>query len=520
MQDSAGTTTSRLDAIRREQEDTSSHLPARYAGVLIHPTSLPGPYGSGDLGQGVFDLLDWLALARVTRWQVLPLGPTGYGDSPYQCFSAFAGNPVLIGLDSLVADGLLTPDDLSGASFSSNHVDYGAVLPWRMARLRLAAERFREHPDANLRQEYSVFRAEQITWLEDYALFMALKGEHDGHSWLEWPEALRLRERSALAEARERLAAEVDIQRFLQFLFFRQWNAVRQRANALGIRIIGDIPIFVALDSADVWANPHLFQLHPSGEPRAVAGVPPDYFSATGQLWGNPLYDWEALEQTGYLWWIERFRAIYRTVDIVRVDHFRGFEAYWTVSYGETTAIRGRWEGGPGSRMFDAVRSALGHTAVIAEDLGVITDAVEQLRVSLGFPGMKVLQFAFGFGDRNVYLPHHHTIDSVVYSGTHDNDTSVGWYANTEDSVRDHLRRYLSVDGNDVAWDLIRCAMQSVAETAVVPAQDILSLGSEARMNLPGSAGGNWGWRVQPGALGNAHAARLRNLIELYGRTG
>lgn len=492
--------------------------PPRYAGVLVHPTSFPGGHGIGDLGEGTAAFIDWLARAGQTRWQVLPLGPTGYGDSPYQSFSAFAGNPLLVSLDALVDDGLLQPDDLSGARFPEGTVDFGALIPWKVDRLRLAAARLRAGAAPALAEALEVWSAEQAEWLDDYALFMALKAAHGGVSWLEWDEPLRLRRPRALADARVRLAEEIDAQRFMQFVFSRQWRIARARARDAGVRIIGDVPIFVALDSADVWANRDLFQLDRRGWPTAVAGVPPDYFSATGQLWGNPLYDWERVAADGYRWWIARLRAVFDLVDIVRIDHFRGFEAYWSVPAGEETAIHGRWQPGPGRALFDAVRAALGEREIIAEDLGVITPEVDALRLGLGYPGMAVLQFAFGSGAHNVYLPHNIERRSVVYTGTHDNDTTVGWWHTLDDDARHHLRVYLRTDAADIAWDLVRAAWSSVAETAIVPAQDLLRLGGEARMNLPGRPWGNWSWRMHPGALTDELAAALAELTALFGR--
>ncbi|RIK46747.1 MAG: 4-alpha-glucanotransferase [Chloroflexi bacterium] len=497
---------------------TDRHPPPRYSGVLAHPTSFPGGHGIGDLGAGTTAFMEWLAEARQTRWQVLPLGPTGFGDSPYQSFSAFAGNPLLVSLDSLVEDGLLGPHDLEGAQFPVEHVDFGAVIPWKLERLRRAAARLRSGAAPALYDALRVWSDEHAAWLDDYALFMALKAAHGGASWLEWEPALRLREPQALAAARERLADEIDAQRFMQFAFSRQWRIVRERANELGLQIIGDVPIFVALDSADVWANRALFQLDADGHPTAVAGVPPDYFSATGQLWGNPLYDWDALAADGYRWWIARLRAVFELVDIARVDHFRGFEAYWSVPAGERTAVNGAWQPGPGVGVFDAITAALPRSEIIAEDLGVITPAVDALRRELGFPGMAVLQFAFGSGPENLYLPHNLEHRTVIYTGTHDNDTTLGWWATLDDATRQHVTTYLRSDGSDIAWDLLYAAWSSVAETAIAPLQDILRLGGEARMNLPGRAWGNWAWRMHPNALQPDLAAALADMTGLYGR--
>ena len=494
--------------------------PVRHAGILLHPTSLPGPGGIGDLGDAAERFVDWLVAAGQTRWQILPLGPTGMGNSPYSAFSAFAGNPDLVALDRLVAVGLLSPGDLRAAAEAA---DADASRRARAAALRRAAERFFAGQGQQLRPAFEAFRREQAGWLDDYCLFMAIREEQGRASWIDWPEPQRLREARALAEARQRLASEIDAVAFAQFVFDQQWAALRRYANERGVLIFGDIPIFVAYDSADVWANREQFQLDAAGRRVQVAGVPPDYFSATGQLWGNPLYDWERMRGDGFAWWIERFRAVYRLVDIARIDHFRGFAAYWSIPAGAATAIEGAWRSGPGIALFDAVRRALAPDdalPIVAEDLGLITPDVDALRLDAGFPGMSVLQFAFGSGADNLYLPHNITRDTVVYTGTHDNDTTAGWYRAADERARDHVRRYLSVSGDDIAWDLIRAASRSVAGTAVAPLQDVLSLGSEARMNVPGRADGNWGWQMAADALDPGLAARLRELTVLYGRLG
>ncbi len=507
--------------IKQQQEDQNDRRPpARYCGVLAHPTSLPGSHGIGDLGKGTFDFLDWLALAKQNRWQILPLTPPGYGDSPYQSYSAFAGNPLLISLDLLRDDGLLNDADLNHAGFAEEQVDFSTVADFKTAQLRRAAERFHAGQAQELQSEYKRFVTEQAGWLDDYTLFMALKDANGGGLWTDWPEPERLREPAALDAARSRLADEIGILSFIQFAFYRQWNAVHKHATELGISIIGDIPIFVSEDSADVWANASDFQLDERARPTAVAGVPPDYFSATGQLWGNPLYDWQEMASNGYRWWIERFRAVYAMVDIARIDHFRGFANYWSVPAGEETAINGEWKPGPGRDVFDAVRSELGDLPVVAEDLGLITKDVDDLRHALGYPGMAVLQFAFGSGSDNLYLPHNLTRDTVIYPGTHDNDTTVGWYTDADEATQDHVRRYLGVSGDDIALDLIRTAWLSVAETAIVQLQDVLSLPGESRMNLPGRPDGNWGWKVSRDAMTDDIAEWLADLTEMAGRTG
>jgi 4-alpha-glucanotransferase len=505
--------------IKQQQEEHDDRRPpARACGILTHPTSLPGPHGIGDLGPATFAFLDWLHRAKQNRWQILPLTPPGFGDSPYQSYSAFAGNPLLISLERLRDDGLLNDADLEHPAFPAERVDFDAVRAFKTERLRRAAERFQAGQGQALRSDYERFVSEQAGWLADYALFTAIKSEHDDANWTTWPEPLRLREPDALDAARSRLTTEIGVISFIQFIFDRQWSAVHERATQLGISIIGDIPIFVSEDSADVWANASGFQLDEHAQPAAVAGVPPDYFSETGQLWGNPLYDWEQMAADGYRWWIERFRAVYRLVDIARIDHFRGFANYWSIPAGEETAINGSWQPGPGRAVFDAVRAELGDLPVVAEDLGLITSDVDALRKALGYPGMSVLQFAFGSGSDNLYLPHNLTRDTVIYPGTHDNDTTAGWYAQTDERARDHVRRYLQVSGHDIAWDLIHAAWLSVAETAIVQLQDVLSLPTEARMNMPGRATGNWGWRVRSEALTDATADRLAALTDMAGR--
>ena len=499
---------------------------ARASGVLLHPTSLPGRFGIGDLGNEAFAFVDWLAGAGQSLWQVLPLGPTGYGDSPYQCFSALAGNPLLISLERLADDGLLTAGELSDTpAFPAERVDYGPVIWFKWERLTRAAERFRSHANGERQAEFEAFCAHHAGWLDDFALFMAIKQHHGGAPWNTWSPELIARDPGALAQWREQMAGPVFLHKVVQFYFFRQWSAVKSYANSRGIQIIGDIPIYVAMDSADAWGNQHLFHFDSKGQPTVVAGVPPDYFSPTGQLWGNPLYRWDKMAETGFAWWIQRFRMAYAQADILRVDHFRGFYDYWEVPAGETTAINGRWLLGPGAPLFRAVRDALGPVRIIAEDLGMFTlesrAGVDALRAEFGFPGMKVLQFAFGGGLDDPFLPHNYTSpDWVAYTGTHDNDTTRGWWeATSTERERDSARRYLGCDGSDIAWDLIRLVWASVAQTAIAPAQDLLNLGHEARMNTPSVSGPpNWCWRMLPGALSGDLAARLRGLTEVYGR--
>jgi 4-alpha-glucanotransferase len=490
----------------------------RSAGILLHPTSLPGPYGIGDLGAAALAWVDALVRANQKWWQILPLGPTGYGDSPYQCFSAFAGNPYLVSPDRLREDGLLSREDLAGVHFPQERVDFGPVIEFKVRLLHRAWTDFQSGAVSGLRSEFEQFCAEEASWLDDYTLFMALKDAQGGASWLGWDMPLALREPSALAQAREKLRAEAGEHKFRQFLFFRQWRALKKVANTKGVRLIGDVPIFVSSDSADVWAHPEYFLLDERRRPTVVAGVPPDYFSQTGQLWGNPLYNWAALKQDGYAWWVERLRATLQQVDLVRIDHFRGFEANWEIPAGMPTAEKGRWVKGPGADLFHALRAAMGPLAIIAEDLGVITPEVEALREQFGLPGMRILQFAFAGATEDRFLPHLYERNTVVYTGTHDNDTTLGWYRSASEKEKDFVRRYLARDGSDIVWDLIRLAWMSVADYALTPLQDVLNLGPEARMNLPGRASGNWGWRYTADQLTSAVLERLGEMTELYAR--
>jgi 4-alpha-glucanotransferase len=494
-------------------------IAGRAGGVLLHPTSLPGPYGIGDLGPAAHDWVQWLARSGCRLWQVLPLGPTGYGDSPYQSFSAFAGNPLLISPDLLVQEGLLTQDELAGApAFPEDHVDFGPVIAWKDSLLSRLTETFDARASDEQREAYLSFRDANQDWLEDFALFMAVKRAHSGTPWTEWSDGLRCREPEALVSAARVLHADVQAQCVRQFLFFRQWGTLADAAHAAGIALVGDIPIFVAHDSADVWSRPEFFTLDAAGQPAFVAGVPPDYFSPTGQRWGNPLYRWDAMRRDGYGWWLRRLRAVLSMVDIVRLDHFRGFEAYWEIPASAPTAETGRWAPGPGVGFLDAVEKDLGSLPLIAEDLGVITAGVKKLRTDFDLPGMKVLQFAFDGHPEHEFLPHNYPVRCVVYTGTHDNDTVVGWYESAPEKERDFCRRYLGRDGTDIAWDQIRAAWASVAQWAIAPLQDLLSLGTEARMNYPSRESGNWGWRVRAEQLAPDLADRLAEFNHLYGR--
>jgi 4-alpha-glucanotransferase len=487
----------------------------RASGILLHPTSLPGPYGIGDLGPAAYTWVDWLAGSGCTLWQVLPVGPTGFGDSPYQCFSAFAGNPYLVSPQLLLKEGLLKDEDLADMpAWDEQRVDFGRLYLWKPALLEKAFRRFSAHPGA-VQAEFAAFCAENAAWLEDYALFVAIKETNGGGSWDGWPEALRLRELSALNAARTALKSDITRFSFYQFLFFRQWNALRAYAHKKGLLIIGDIPIFVAYDSSDVWAHPDLFHLDENGKPTVVAGVPPDYFSPTGQLWGNPLYKWEVHRASGYAWWLKRLQASLKLVDILRIDHFRGFAGYWEIPAGNPTAEIGRWVKGPGADFFKVVQDKMGSLPIVAEDLGVITPDVVKLRDQFALPGMKILQFAFS-GPDNPFLPHAYSQNCVVYTGTHDNDTTRGWYASAPEAEKDFARRYLQVDGSRIAWDLVRAAWSSTAVFALAPLQDLLELGNEARMNFPSRLGGNWEWRMNGQALSEGLQGRIKELNWLY----
>jgi 4-alpha-glucanotransferase len=496
-------------------------LKQRASGLLVHPTSLPGRFGIGDLGDEARRFVDFLVESGQRFWQVLPLGPTAYGDSPYQCFSAFAGNPLLVSPEWLVGEGVLPADALDAApAFPGDRVDYGPVIEFKAGLLARARHAFTESRGGPLAAEYEAFCAEAAGWLEDYALYRAIKNDYGGAAWVTWDEPFAKRESHAMKHARQKLSEAIETEKFAQFLFFKQWNELRAYAGVRGVRIVGDAPIFVAHDSADVWAHRDLFKLDKAGAPTVVAGVPPDYFSETGQLWGNPLYDWDRMRKQGFRWWIERIRAAFRMVDVLRLDHFRGFEACWEVPTGEETAVNGRWVKAPGTELFKALKKALGDLDIIAEDLGVITPEVEALRDGTGFPGMHVLQFGFGDTSDSAHLLHNNVPNGVVYTGTHDNDTTAGWFASLPegDPARAHCLKYLATDGEEIHWTFIRAALGSVARTAIVPLQDVLGLGSEARMNLPASESGNWGWRFGGGDLTPELAARLRDLADLYGR--
>ena len=505
----------------------------RKSGVLLHPTSLPGPYGIGEIGPDAYRFADTLKEMGQHLWQILPMGPTSYADSPYQSLSTFAGNPLLISLDVLFEDGLVAASRLKRfRRFGTGDVDYGSVIPARMDVLRSVCRGFRRRASAPMTSRYEAFCERNAGWLEDYALFISLKDAHGGGPWVEWGTPLRDRDAAELRRARRHFATAMRNAVILQFLFFDQWERLLTHCRRLGIQIIGDIPIFVAHDSSDVWAHRDLFHLADDGQPTYVAGVPPDYFSETGQRWGNPLYRWDRHEQTGYAWWIERMDMAFRQVDILRIDHFRGFESYWEIPADEPTAVHGAWVPGPGEGIFNAMRDQLGELPIIAEDLGVITPKVEALRRKFNFPGMHVLQFVLP-EEHERHAPHHdHDLaNRVCYTGTHDNDTTVGWFARNGDSRdpakaeearrrREAILRRLGSDGSEIHWDLIRLAFESPCRAGIVPLQDVLGLDSRSRMNMPGTTGGNWRWRFRWDQLDPGARQRLRSLTDETGRSG
>lgn len=522
----------------------------RKSGILLHPTSLPSQYGIGDLGRECYDFIDFLHQSGQSIWQVLPLGPTGFKDSPYQSYSAFAGNYYLISPDILLKDSLLTPNDIENKpDFSPDNVEYGKVIDYKMSLFKKAFNRFSKISALN--KDYARFKRNNAFWLDSCCLFAAIKDyyiekrknefesedlkkfrsltkdflsenvQNDyyyGAVWVTWEKDIVNRSKSAIEKYTQMLKDKIEFYAFLQYTFFRQWQSVKQYAHKYNISIIGDIPIFVAWDSADVWENKELFYLDSNGFPKECAGVPPDYFSPTGQLWGNPLYNWDKHKKTGYQWWINRIKNCLKLTDVIRIDHFRGFESYYAIPFGMPDATIGQWVKGPGEDFFNAVKKELGSCPFIAEDLGIITDEVVALRLKTGLPGMKILQFAFDDSENNDYLPHNYEKNCVVYTGTHDNDTSRGWYENTSDFCRDYLRRYMNTDGNNPAWDLIRLAFSSCANTAVFPLQDVLSLPSYARMNTPGTENDNWTWRFKSNDLTDEYALTLKYFNRIFKR--
>ena len=495
--------------------------PRRLSGILVHPTSFPSPYGIGDLGQTAYDFIDFLKKAGQSLWQCLPLGPTGFGDSPYQAYSAFAGQPLLISPDKLIELNLLCKDDVANVPEWNKHkVEYTRIVEFKTKLLKIAHENFLRTSDAILMNEYETFCKEHDFWLTDYALFMALKDHQNGKKWTEWDIKYKTPTESTKKQAFIELEPSVNYYCFVQFIFFKQWYELKKYANANDIQIIGDIPIFVSPDSADAWANKELFQLDDDGYPTVIAGVPPDYFSKTGQMWGNPLYNWEYHKKTGYTWWIARIRHQLTQTDIFRIDHFRGFEAYWAIPANAETAISGKWIKGPGNDFFDHILESFeGETLpIIAEDLGIITPEVEALRDAYDLPGMKILQFAFNELGDGAYYPYNYVENCVCYTGTHDNDTTVGWYWNATPQSQDKDRRYLSCDGKNIHWDMIRLAMGSVARYVVFPLQDVLGLGSDCRMNTPGIGIGNWAWRFQKEDLKDWMSSYLNDMSQVFWR--
>jgi 4-alpha-glucanotransferase len=493
----------------------------RSAGILLHPTSLPGRFGIGDLGAEAYNFINFLEAAGQRVWQVFPLGPTGFGDSPYQCFSAFAGNPLLISPEKLKDEGLLSEKDLEFVpNFNPSFIDFGGIIYYKHELLNLAFENYKKN-SAELKHQFEKFCSDNKDWLEDYSFFMAAKDFHEGALWTEWDKELVLRKEKELEKWKTKLSDGINYHKFIQFIFFKQWLELKEYANNKGIKIIGDIPIFVAYDSADVWADKKLFSVDKEGNLETVAGVPPDYFSATGQLWGNPLFKWDEMKKDDFLWWRKRLANQLRLVDIIRIDHFRGFDKFWEIPGGSLTAEKGRWVKAPGEKLFNTINKYMGELPVIAEDLGVITKAVRELRDKFDFPGMKILQFAFGTGMERRFLPHNYIPNCVVYTGSHDNDTTKGYFdkeKNKDNDIFEHAQKYMNYYGDDLTFELIRLAYSSAADLAVIPMQDILNLGGEARMNFPGKLGGNWTWRFTWDQVPYDVAEKYRQLAELYER--
>ena len=504
----------------------------RASGILLHPTSLPGRFGIGDLGPEAYQFVDFLVSTGQSYWQILPLGHTSYGNSPYMCLSAFGGNPYLISLEKLVEEDLLDQVDIENPpDFPGDRVDYGWAISYKMPLLEKSFEKFKEKSSTSYPEDFYTFSETNAFWLEDYALFTSLKEAHNGQVWTEWEEGALTRRLDALVQWRNKLADNIQFWKYVQYQFFKQWLALKSYCHGKGIRIIGDIPVYVAHDSAEVWAHRKQFHLDEEGNPLVVAGVPPDYFSATGQRWGNPIYRWDMMAKRGYRWWTDRFRTNFTLVDMVRLDHFRGFQAYWEIPAAEPTAVRGRWVKGPAIALFNAVKDALGNLPMIAEDLGIITPEVDNLREQLGLPGMRILQMAFGNDPKAPeYRPHNHIVNCAVYTATHDHNTTVGWFTSkpgtqttqTADEVekeREYALKYLGSDGSEIHWDFIRLALSSVARIAIFPLQDILGLGTEARMNLPGTSQGNWKWRFTNDMLTPEIKARLTELTRVFERS-
>ncbi|MBI4785414.1 MAG: 4-alpha-glucanotransferase [Oscillatoriophycideae cyanobacterium NC_groundwater_1537_Pr4_S-0.65um_50_18] len=493
---------------------------SRASGILLHPTSFPSRFGIGDLGTEAYRFIDFLAASGQQIWQILPLGPTAYGDSPYQCFSAIAGNPMLISPEVLSGKGLLSEEDFNDFPDLPLRIDFGWVIHVKTLLLRKASDNFKQRATPEQHQEFEAFCQGAADWLEDYALFRAVKDAHGGASWNTWDQAIAQRKPEAVEQWQQQLVPQIFFHKYLQFEFAQQWANVKRYANEKGVQILGDLPIYVAHDSAEVWAHPEYFCLDPElGIPSLMAGVPPDYFSPTGQLWGNPIYDWDRLQQDNFKWWVQRFQAMLDCVDLIRIDHFRGFESYWAVQESETTAINGEWMKAPGEALFQVLANQLGVLPIIAEDLGFITPEVEALRDQFEFPGMKILHFAFDSDSQNPYLPFQYSANTVVYTGTHDNDTTVGWFNARSPQEQHRVWNYMGCgDMHEIHWQMIRLAFSSVSNQAIVPLQDVLGLDTGSRMNAPGQAIGNWGWRYESGALTSELSDRLRELTDLYGR--
>lgn len=493
----------------------------RSAGILLHPTSLPGKYGIGDLGHDAYKFLDFMESAGQTLWQVFPLGPTGYGDSPYQCFSAFAGNPLLISPDLLIEDDLLKKADLEDhGDFNPKNIDYGEVINWKKEVLKKAYKNFIEKKHY-FNSDFDAFCDSNNEWLDDYSLFMAAKDHHGGKVWAEWEDEIAFRKGDAVERWREKLSEDIEYHKFVQFIFNKQWKTVERYAHSKGIKIIGDLPIFIAYDSSDLWANRGQFTVNDDGTLDTVAGVPPDYFSETGQLWGNPLYKWDVMEKDNFDWWTKRFSKLFELVDIVRVDHFRGFEAYYSIPGDAETAMNGEWIKAPGEKLFKVIREKLGGLPIIAEDLGIITKEVEELRDTFNFPGIKILQFAFGEGNEAKFLPHNHVKNCVVHTGSHDNDTTRGFFEKEkekESGIYEWTQEYLNYYGDDMCFAAIKAAYSSVADIVVIPMQDILNLGTEARMNFPSKLGGNWTWRLTWDQINDDLVQTYKRMTEMYER--
>ncbi len=494
----------------------------RSAGVLLHPTSLPSRFGIGDLGQNAYKFVDFLEESKQKLWQVLPLGPTSFGDSPYQCLSAFAGNPLLISFEKIVEDGIASESILDDVPlFDENFVEYGDVIEYKFEVLNEVFDQFKKNKSKEIENKFLRFRQEEKYWLDDYCLFVAIKDYFDGKPWNEWNNDIACRKENALNHYKDILKKEIEFHRFIQFLFFEQWNELKAYANSKGIKIIGDLPIFVAFDSSDVWVHRNLFEVTDDGKPLYIAGVPPDYFSPTGQRWGNPHYKWDVMEKDDYHWWRERIKSLLKVSDIIRIDHFRGFYNYWKIDGDAPTAEKGEWVLGPGEKFFFTLEKYFGKLPIIAEDLGLLVEEVYKLRDKFDFPGMKILQFAFGTNGEKKFLPHNYTRNCVVYTGSHDNDTTLGWWnsiQNNDTDEKEFFLIYSGSDGKDIVRDMIRLAYSSVADIVIIPMQDLLRLGSEARMNFPGKPSGNWMWRFQWEQISQNLINELKTFVEVFER--